>query len=260
VTAVVAFNDQTETWQVAERYAYNPYGRVRVLNGDPAVDQDGQTDPQTFPEWSVDPGPDGQSGTSDDGTTSDVANTTLYTGRELDAETGLYYYRARYYHPHLGRFLTRDPLLYTAGDDNLYRYVADRPVAGIDPFGLQRPIDFPEATRNTIVGMDATGRLVPFLPPPPTFREVSKLRGQFKVKLSSVLGSSFWSSRAEIWWYPTWDGWGAIAARVKQESSECGCKKVRLYQIAYQRQRVWTWKKMAPSPRRYEAQLAHRSD
>jgi len=141
VTAVVAFNDQTETWHVAERYRYDPYGRVTVLNGDPAVDPDGQTDPQTFPEWSVDPGPDGQQGTADDGTTSDVSNTTLYTGRELDLETGLYYYRARYYHPHLGRFLTRDPILYSAGDQNLYRYVASDPILLSDPSGLIPPHD-----------------------------------------------------------------------------------------------------------------------
>jgi len=138
VTAVVAFNDQTETWQVAERYLYDPYGGVTVLNGDTTVDPDGQADPQTFPEWSVDPGPDGQSGTSDDGTTSDVSNTTLYTGRELDPETRLYYYRARYYHPHLGRFLSRDPLGYAAGDENLYRYVLDNPLVLLDPAGLRK--------------------------------------------------------------------------------------------------------------------------
>jgi len=41
-----------------------------------------------------------------------VAGTTglpLYTGRERD-ETGLYYYRARYYQPEVGRFLSEDPL------------------------------------------------------------------------------------------------------------------------------------------------------
>jgi RHS repeat-associated protein len=32
-----------------------------------------------------------------------------FTGREYDVETGLYYYRARYYDPHTGRFLSEDP-------------------------------------------------------------------------------------------------------------------------------------------------------
>jgi len=241
VTAVVALNDQTETWHVAERYLYDPYGRVRVLNGDPAVDPDGQGDPSTYPEWSVDPGPDGQQGTADDGTTSDVSNTTLYTGRELDLETSLYYYRARYYHATLGRFLTRDPLLYSAGDQNLYRYVSDEGPSEIALSGPQRPVDLPEATRNLMLSGSAAARLglvPPLAKPAPT--PASKLRGQFQVKLASVAGSSLWASRATIWWYPTWDKWGAINAGVAQEASGPDCKHVRLYQIAEQRQAIWS--------------------
>ncbi|MFC3053157.1 RHS repeat-associated core domain-containing protein [Kordiimonas pumila] len=34
-----------------------------------------------------------------------------YTGRRYDAETDLYYYRARYYSPKLGRFLQTDPVM-----------------------------------------------------------------------------------------------------------------------------------------------------
>jgi RHS repeat-associated protein len=51
-----------------------------------------------------------------------------FTGREFDAETGLYYYRARFYDPALGRFLSQDPIGIAAGDPNLYRYVNNRPV------------------------------------------------------------------------------------------------------------------------------------
>ena len=35
--------------------------------------------------------------------------TVLYTGRVLDDESGLYYYRMRCYHPALGVFVSRDP-------------------------------------------------------------------------------------------------------------------------------------------------------
>jgi RHS repeat-associated protein len=41
-----------------------------------------------------------------------VGNSYLFTGREYDVETGNYYYRARYYHPRLGRFLQPDPIGY----------------------------------------------------------------------------------------------------------------------------------------------------
>ena len=51
-------------------------------------------------------------------TTSSPTGVALFTGRERD-ETGLYYYRARYYSPELGRFLSEDPLDTAAGDPSL---------------------------------------------------------------------------------------------------------------------------------------------
>jgi RHS repeat-associated protein len=58
-----------------------------------------------------------------------------YTGRELDTETGLYYYRARYYDSGLGRFISEDPIGFSAGDTNLYRYVNNSPTNWTDPTG-----------------------------------------------------------------------------------------------------------------------------
>ncbi len=40
-----------------------------------------------------------------------IANPLTYTGREYDSSTGLYYYRARYYNPGVGRFISVDPLI-----------------------------------------------------------------------------------------------------------------------------------------------------
>lgn len=59
-----------------------------------------------------------------------------YTGREYDAETGLYYYRARYYDARAGRFISKDPIGFDGGDTNLYAYVGNNPVNFIDPLGL----------------------------------------------------------------------------------------------------------------------------
>ncbi|HWB44518.1 MAG TPA: RHS repeat-associated core domain-containing protein, partial [Hyphomicrobiaceae bacterium] len=59
-----------------------------------------------------------------------------FTGRRFDAETGLLYYRARYYWPKGGRFLSTDPVGYDA-DLNLYAYVGNDPVGRTDPTGLE---------------------------------------------------------------------------------------------------------------------------
>lgn len=58
-----------------------------------------------------------------------------FTGRELDNETGLMYYRARYYDSSTGRFTSRDKLGFAGGDVVLSNYVGGNPVNLIDPTG-----------------------------------------------------------------------------------------------------------------------------
>ena len=55
--------------------------------------------------------------------------------RESDNETSLYYYRARYYDPSAGRFLSEDPLGFKA-DADFYRYVGNSSANLTDPTGL----------------------------------------------------------------------------------------------------------------------------
>ena len=63
-------------------------------------------------------------------------NYLRYTGRELDADTGLYNYRRRYYDPEIGRFLSEDPLRFDAGI-NFYSYVGNNPINANDPSGKE---------------------------------------------------------------------------------------------------------------------------
>jgi RHS repeat-associated protein len=66
--------------------------------------------------------------------TGSTTNRFLFTAREFDSETGLYYYRARYYDPNSGRFLNEDPLQIEGGID-FYTYTLNNPASMIDPIG-----------------------------------------------------------------------------------------------------------------------------
>jgi RHS repeat-associated protein len=75
-----------------------------------------------------------------------VPNPFSYTGRELDSETGLYYYRARYYDPSAGRFASEDPIGFGGGND-FYSYVDNSPVSLIDPSGNAPCLDISNFVR-----------------------------------------------------------------------------------------------------------------
>ena len=75
-------------------------------------------------------------------------NPYMFTGRRFDIETGLYYYRARYYNPHIGRFMQTDPVGYDDGI-NWYLYCGNNP-GRVDPSGLSCWEDFWDAKRDLI--------------------------------------------------------------------------------------------------------------
>ena len=104
---VRALTDDATTPVVRELYAYSPYGKQIILDA---------------------------SGTQK--LTTDYSNPYGFTGRRLDAETGLWYFRARYLDSELGRFISRDPLGYVDGMSLYKGYFAQS--FGLDPFGMNR--------------------------------------------------------------------------------------------------------------------------
>ena len=99
---------------VLERYAYDSYGKVTVLNA----------------SWTAMSG-------------SAYAWQYLHQGGRLDATSGLYYFRNRDYSPTLGRWATMDPIGYFADDANLFRIASNSIVNRTDPLGLADEPPFP---------------------------------------------------------------------------------------------------------------------
>jgi len=66
------------------------------------------------------------------------SNPLQFTGRENEGN-GLYFYRARYYSPVLGRFINEDPLGFAGSGPNFYAYSFNSPINLIDPLGLAAP-------------------------------------------------------------------------------------------------------------------------
>ncbi len=116
--SVIALTD--ETGNIRTTYSYDPFGNTTV------------------------------SGESSD-------NPFQYTGREND-NTGLYYYRARYYDAKVGRFISEDPIG-IAGGINLYVYTANNPMNFIDPYGLKECITLCWLARGTFSGGPITSIL-----------------------------------------------------------------------------------------------------
>jgi RHS repeat-associated protein len=95
-----------------------------------------------------------------------IRNPIRFQGQYFDSETGLHYNRHRYYDPHTGRFISKDPIG-LAGGLNAYQY-APNPLRWIDPLGLAagdggqtwgtaKPIPTGAAPESIYTKTDSTG-------------------------------------------------------------------------------------------------------
>jgi len=84
------------------------------------------------------------------GESAALSGTTFgYTGQRYDAESGLYFYKTRYYSPAIGRFLQPDMIGYGDGL-NVYAYVDNQPVDRTDPLGTgDGPTDDPRVYQGS---------------------------------------------------------------------------------------------------------------
>ncbi len=113
VTALVSADDASESYTggaVVERYLTDPYGNVKVLDGN---------------WWGR---------ISDESELSYYGNVYFHQGGRYDATSGLYDFRNRSFSPVLGRWTEEDPAGYVDGM-NEYEYVRSCPVGILDPEG-----------------------------------------------------------------------------------------------------------------------------
>ncbi len=107
--SVIALAD--ESGSIVERYSYSAYGETRVFDGN-----------------------DSELAKSAHG------NRYTFQGREIDWDTGLLYFRARWYNSEIGRWLSKD-LIGISGGLNLYVFCGNNPVNFSDPLGLYKAIN-----------------------------------------------------------------------------------------------------------------------
>jgi RHS repeat-associated protein len=101
---VIALTDSSGS--VVETYDYDAYGRTKIY-----------------------------SASGSELTESAYGNRYCYQGRGIDWATGLYYFRARWYNPETGRWLSKDPIGIRGGL-NQYEFCGSNPVNFVDPSGL----------------------------------------------------------------------------------------------------------------------------
>ena len=83
-----------------------------------------------------------------------------YTGREHDRETGLRYYRARYYDGEVGRFISEDTIAIAGGDVNFYNYVGGNPINYVDPSGLKEWWEYSDLTHFEQAFLGQSGEVI----------------------------------------------------------------------------------------------------
>ncbi len=119
----ISENQKIGTTQTASFYGYDGHGNVRFLTGSAGT----ATDTYVYDGFGL-----------PITTTGTTPNSFLYSGEQFDSTLGMYYLRARYYNPAIGRFESMDT---DEGDtldpSTLHKYVltANNPINWLDPTG-----------------------------------------------------------------------------------------------------------------------------
>ena len=119
-----------------------------------------------------------------------------FNAKELDTETGLYYYGARYYDPKTARWISPDPFAEKYPEISPYVYCSNNPVIYSDPDGKE--ITFPNT--GNVITIKLTGKLVNN-----TGKEYSPAEMQsYADRMIASIQTSYTGSEGMLWWKKSW--------------------------------------------------------
>ncbi len=181
-------------------YIYDPLGSTRALTDDQAA----VTDTYAYDAYgnTIEQDPQPPNGTE---------NAYLFTGERLDAFTGFYYLRARFYDPSSGRFTQLDTFLGSPQDPlSLHRYLYCRadPVNLVDPGGHQTALQL-SVTQAVALTIGVTMAAVVLQAAQPAIEDLSRAIAEWAGKtLAAYWAVDQFSLPIRKWWDHTkWHGW-----------------------------------------------------
>ena len=140
-----------------------------------------------------------------------IGNDILFQGRRYDYETGLYYFRARYYDPIMGRFLSVDPMGYK-DSMNLYQAFNMNPVNFTDPFGFEPVKKYAGIVADIINAMNNSKNKIGLQKGKQAIKALLYL-GEFKVSMKKIIpkpiptGMQYFNMKKGRYIYTKKSGW-----------------------------------------------------
>jgi len=131
-----------------------------------------------------------------DATSASLPNRFTWQGREYSHATGLYNFRARWYDPAAGRWLSKDPIGLEGGL-NLYEAFGDNPVCFRDPDGMRWGFNRNDHNNTSVPRNVGTNKLTGTVLNDALTNAYDQLRNGGAAVSQSTFDTRFWDGHSE---------------------------------------------------------------